>query len=797
MITFNTSTHQFYGLISISRSSHRALMMCVVLSIAMSFCIPIIAQESAQSPLHHTVKLEKGEMVMAKVSTNSFVRAEAVSDSALTFVYQLPPQHQGEAWGEARFHFEPSLALKSFADARETAVGIDIFNPMHREVFIFLGLDSKPFDQSTRLSGWVRLPPQKQSRIHLYFPSAYANDSPKRLKGYPPLGGALPVWNVLSPQGFEESSISLLLLSVKNPSFDTLQVQRVFFFNSDSLFRGIIDAYGQFAYGNWEGKLPSNSNRSQAAQFLTRERQKESKALSKATQPEQNAIGAWRKSLTFSNVIGKAGFFRVGMANEKWWFMAPSRSNTTNPFFSLGMGLLTTHSGSYEVEYQLPSPDKSETASSRKAASFARFHQTIPEKSEGLTKEIPDLGYFPGVGSSMVNYYWQNCLLKYSPQNPRDLYRILPDIAYRRLRSWGFNTVGNWSNDFTPQSAARSLRERKGEQYVLPSRKLPYVITLYSYIGAPSIRPDYFMPDVFHPAFAEHALRVFQNEIARANGKNLTGNDLRNDPMILGYFIDNELPWDITPDGSNSFYLIKQIFSSTSVSRQVLIDSLKARYNGSIEALTNSWRLSSRPASWENLSFPAELTAEATSDFSHLTLIFARAYFSTVRQALQRVDSNHLYLGCRFATFTPELIQASNELCDVVSFNVYADSLTSWKRIKVFRAAQTNKTLTKPIIIGEFHFGAEDRGLSGGLVNKHSTAARALAYEAFVASVSKEPQLVGCHWFQYADQALTGRTDGENYNIGFIDVLDSPYTQLVSSASKAHRSLYSIRFGRR
>ena len=32
-------------------------------------------------------------------------------------------------------------------------------------------------------------------------------------------------------------------------------------------------------------------------------------------------------------------------------------------------------------------------------------------------------------------------------------------------------------------------------------------------------------------------------------------------------------------------------------------------------------------------------------------------------------------------------------------------------------------------------------------------------------------QLVGCHWFQYVDEPLTGRAyDGENYNIGFVTI---------------------------
>jgi hypothetical protein len=52
------------------------------------------------------------------------------------------------------------------------------------------------------------------------------------------------------------------------------------------------------------------------------------------------------------------------------------------------------------------------------------------------------------------------------------------------------------------------------------------------------------------------------------------------------------------------------------------------------------------------------------------------------------------------------------------------------------------------------------------------------------------PDIVGCHWFQYADEPLTGRLlDGENGNMGFVAVTDIPYADLVSAAREANRAL--------
>ena len=49
------------------------------------------------------------------------------------------------------------------------------------------------------------------------------------------------------------------------------------------------------------------------------------------------------------------------------------------------------------------------------------------------------------------------------------------------------------------------------------------------------------------------------------------------------------------------------------------------------------------------------------------------------------------------------------------------------------------------------------------------------------------PELVGTHWFQWADQPSTGRFDGENYNIGLVDVTDRPYADLVGALKQTHR----------
>ena len=167
---------------------------------------------------------------------------------------------------------------------------------------------------------------------------------------------------------------------------------------------------------------------------------------------------------------------------------------------------------------------------------------------------------------------------------------------------------------------------------------------------------------------------------------------------------------------------------------------------------------------------------------------FAQRYFRTIAEALHQHAPNQLYLGCRFAATPSPAVEACAEFADVVSFNFYKTVLAA----EDFAALAP---LDKPAIIGEFHFGALDRGLfHAGLGVTSNQDARAAAYTSYLQSAVENHLVIGTHWFQYVDEPITGRWfDGENYNIGFVDVADTPYPELVNAATAIHREVYQRR----
>jgi len=269
----------------------------------------------------------------------------------------------------------------------------------------------------------------------------------------------------------------------------------------------------------------------------------------------------------------------------------------------------------------------------------------------------------------------------------------------------------------------------------------------------------------------------------------------RDDPWCLGYFIDNEISWGSGETDRGHFGLAYGALAEgkDSPAKQAFVEQLKLHY-GKLGILNRAWN--AKLASWDallNQPFkPADpLTPQMRQDFADYLKRFAQQYFSVIREALRKYDPNHLYLGCRFAWRTPEAVAAAAEYCDVLSFNIYRSHVDA-------KDWEFTKALNRPVIIGEFHFGALDRGMfHTGLVSTPNQQARAEMYRDYIRSVVDHPAFVGCAWFEYSDEPLTGRVyDGENYNIGFVDVTDSPYPEMVEAAKAVHAEAYQRRAGK-
>ena len=167
-------------------------------------------------------------------------------------------------------------------------------------------------------------------------------------------------------------------------------------------------------------------------------------------------------------------------------------------------------------------------------------------------------------------------------------------------------------------------------------------------------------------------------------------------------------------------------------------------------------------------------------------------FLSTVQAALKRHDPNHLNLGIRYGSEVPaaEVLALSKKYFDVYSFNRYGVEPGLEEMDLIYKA------VGKPMIIGEFHFGATDRGLGESLVRTVSQEERASAYRHYCETAFSHPALIGTAWFTWTDQPFFGRGDGENYNIGIIDVTDRPYDWMAKAIRAVSDNCFRVHDGK-
>jgi hypothetical protein len=292
------------------------------------------------------------------------------------------------------------------------------------------------------------------------------------------------------------------------------------------------------------------------------------------------------------------------------------------------------------------------------------------------------------------------------------------------------------------------------------------------------------LPDVFDPAW-ERALKQSAQSVEK----------YRDDPWCIGYFCDNELGWC---GGWHEKPTVAQqvlLRGPESSAKQALVALLQTRHRDGITDLNAAWG-TAFAAFDEVLAKPVTLSPAsekaAGADFSAFLEAAANRYYSAVARALKAVDPTHLYLGSRLAQHPIEAVRAAGRYCDAVSFNIYVTEVDRAEYDKLYAATR------KPFVVGEFNFGARDRGLlAGGGVVVESQAARGAACRRYVEGLAAIPYFVGCHWFEWSDQPCVGRFDGwESGNTGLVDVCSNPYPELTAAIAQASRALYDIASGR-
>ncbi len=623
--------------------------------------------------------------------------------------------------------FEPDRLGYSPDWSGAGALAITVSNAGPGAVTLGLRIDSAAATDRGRQAS-AEISPGKEARLLMPLGSGGAIVG---MIGQPPLANAHP-WDAhLAPSTapFDPARIKSFQLFVGRPKEKhAIALRRAELVEAARPKLPFVDRFGQFNGADWPGKLKG------AGEFAAR-REAEAAALAEPSPlAGRNAFGGWEAGPR----LEATGRFRVQKHGGKWWLVDPG-------------GRLFWSSGITGVRFN----------NATRVAGREDFFEWFPPQEDPLAR------FFAGRGKGRTfDFYAANLFRKFGP----DFEAAFFDTATRRMVSWGITTIANWSDE-------RSWLLRRVPYTVPVNTGGPgrFVVSERLKAGQPWIKQ---FPDPFEPRFE----KTLDEKLAALA-------HLKEDPWMLGVFIDNELPWLENEAGPKRVAAAALDTPAGAPVKAALIRHLRAK--GDLAAANKAFGTGF--ASWEAAEaqpwhLAPDRRAAAEPALAALDAVIAEQYFRTCRDALRRHLPGALYLGCRFHQYNREAIRAAKAYCDVVSFNIYAYDPAEKE------ADEFAQEMDFPVVIGEFHFGATDRGMfHTGLRKTEDQADRAAKYVAYLTRAAAAPWCVGAHWFQYLDQPLTGRGDGENYNIGFVNVTDDPYPELTAAAREFHGRLYPER----
>ena len=175
---------------------------------------------------------------------------------------------------------------------------------------------------------------------------------------------------------------------------------------------------------------------------------------------------------------------------------------------------------------------------------------------------------------------------------------------------------------------------------------------------------------------------------------------------------------------------------------------------------------------------PTEAGIKLINEFTYLC---AERYYKLIHDALRAADPGALIFSDRLPIYySQDAVRAMAPYVDVIASNYDLDGPDGWVAHYFFEglAALTGK----PVLVSEFFCAAmENRSgnkNAGHLLKVPTQNQRAMVVQQALQNFARCPNIIGTHWFQYYDEPQGGRADGEDYNMGLVDIYDQPYEEV-------------------
>lgn len=262
-----------------------------------------------------------------------------------------------------------------------------------------------------------------------------------------------------------------------------------------------------------------------------------------------------------------------------------------------------------------------------------------------------------------------------------------------RLQTWGFNTIGAWSN------------------WEVLGESMPYTIIL-NISGVDWMVGE--VPDYFSDEFANCCAQVATNDVAPR----------KDNPNLIGWFLDNELRWGWDWRSPKTLLADYLAMPDTTPGRRIP-DAYRGDPSGFLKAAASRY-------------FPITTTAIRSADPNHLILGIRSISVMTHPLVPEAAGPCVDVYSVNNYEFLPELYAAVSAAGQ--EFVVYRNWLVAYHQLT-----------GRPIMIAEYSMRSSEADVPSTTPIFYPTystqAGRAVAWESYARNCFTRPYIVGMHWF--------------------------------------------------
>lgn len=328
-----------------------------------------------------------------------------------------------------------------------------------------------------------------------------------------------------------------------------------------------------------------------------------------------------------------------------------------------------------------------------------------------------------------------------------------------RLKEWGFNSAGGWS--------------------LPPDRlRLPEIANLE--LGRYA---QFHWFDPFSTATETTMMEAAKRLVA----------PYRASPYRIGYFSDNEVGW-----WNGALFVFYSQQPAETATKQRWVRHIRQSYGDDWQRFTVDFVPPPDAHDWSSLTKSREITrlkpgGRGIAVVRSWTGLITERYYALVEKSIRAADPNALIFGDRLPIYyDPIAVRAAARHVDIIATNYNVDSPDGWVA-RYFFDGLHQLSNGKPILVSEWFYAATENRTgninNGHLMTVKTQNERASGAAQAIGDFARIPDLVGLHWFQYADHPKGGRDDGEDYNFGLVDIDNRPYEALTQAMSPALKSL--------